>query len=94
MSFLRCTHAGGFVLLLLLSLCFVCFQAVFRGPGAEWLKWLGSESQGSIYPLISARAANGTIVRGSQTVLKVRLFLPVFRHLPPWMNHHNQLSFS
>lgn len=88
MSFLRCTHAGCLLLLL-----FVLY--VFRQSSTDlgWTGWAVSP-RGLFIPSSVPGLQMSTSVRSSQTVLKVRLFLPVFRHLPPWMNHHNQLSFS
>lgn len=71
---------------------------VFRQSSADlglsgYTGWAVSP-KGLFIPSSVPELQMGTTVRGSQTVLKVRLFLPVFRYLPPWMNHHNQLSFS
>lgn len=77
----------------LLLLLFVLY--VFRQSSTDlgWTGWAVSP-RGLFIPSSVPGLQMGTSVRSSQTVLKVRLFLPVFRHLPPWMNHHNQLSFS
>lgn len=55
-------HSSGAPTLVDLFCCCCCLFVlyVFWQSSADLgLKWLGSESQGSIYPLISARAANG-----------------------------------
>lgn len=86
MSFLRCTHAGGFVLCV--------FRQSSADPGLSGYTGWAVSPKGLFIPSSVPELQMGTTVRDSQTVLKVRLFLPVFGHLPPWMKHHNQLSFS